>query len=411
MARRSILIIIASAVISAGLGSSASAANPLRLLLDQGSAFAVLGHSCGGIQEKVYVRGFAANGYPQGNVEMSTTCGSGGRGGGHTTTYTGTASVVWTWFAETRSYGPLQGALEAQEAKDTYGDRVYNSGTAAYLETGEPPLKAPAAPTNVSASIALSDEPPEVLRMTVSWTVAPETARLLKSSTATATPVASPAPVLSTTVTPYFSSAVLQPVEPKTTYKVTVTNTDAEGTSPPSTPIEITSPNSDGEAEKEHKKTETCSLNSGKIKLSPGLTEKPAVQSMTVTGEMSGCSGPMAFTAGKYKAQLTTTEQVTCSALSSASLEGTSSRSFSIKWLPAEVGSSSGSLMLPLSEVSMTGMTGTLSGGPFAVATHIKAGSVAESFTGAARCGLATGKHKAKPVKSGTFSTGEVEFG
>src|SRR6202035_5042344 len=198
--------------------------------------FAVVGHSCGGIQEKVYARGFAANGYPQGSVYLSTTCGGSGRGGGGTsTTYKGTASVVWTWFGETRSYGALEGPLEATEATDAHGDRVYNVGTAAYLETGEPPLQPPAPPTGVSASIFLSDEPPEDLRMNVGWTVAAETAPLLKYSTATATPVGSSAPVLTTTVIPYFSSAVLQPVEPSTTYSVTVTSTDSEGTSAPST--------------------------------------------------------------------------------------------------------------------------------------------------------------------------------
>jgi hypothetical protein len=358
------------------------------------------------------VRGFATNGYPQGNVSMSTTCGGSGRGGGggHTT-YTGTASVAWTWFGETRSYGALQGPLEAKEATDTHSDRVYDVGTVAYLETGSPPLQPPAAPTNVRASVALSDEPPEDLRMTVSWTVAPETARLLKSSTATATPVASPAPVLSSTVSPYFSSAVLHPVEPKTTYKVTVTNTDAEGTSPPSTPIEITSPNSDGEAEKEVKKTETCSANSGTLKLKPGLTKKPAVQSIKLSGEMSGCSGPLAFSSGRYTAQLTTTEALTCSALTSAASEGTSSKSFSVKWMPPGAGSSTGSLLLPLSEAPLTGMSASLSGGPFTSATNAKAASVIESFTGGPTCGQAVGKHKAKPVKSGTFSTSEVEFG
>jgi hypothetical protein len=412
VARRITLSIVASALACAAFASSASA-TPIRLVLDQGSAFAVLGHSCGGIQEKVYVRGFAANGYPQGNVEMSTRCGGSGRGGGGgTTTYTGTASVIWTWFGETRSYGTLQGPLAAEEAVDAHGDRVYNEGTAGYLETGNPPLQPPASPTNVSASIVLSDEPPENLRMTVGWTVAPETARLLKSSTVTATPVNSSAPVLSTTVSPYFSSAVLQPVEPTTTYQVTVTNTDSEGTSAPSAPIEIKSPNSDGEAEKEHKTTEACSINHGTIRLTPGLIEKPAIQAMTVTGEMSSCAGPLGFESGKYTAHLTTTEEVTCSALSSASLEGTSSKSFSIKWLPLEEGSSKGSLLLPLSEAPLTGMTGRLSGGPFTAATNLKAGSVSESFTGASTCGQPTGRLKTiKPVVKGMFSTGEVEFG
>jgi hypothetical protein len=245
----------------------------------------------------------------------------------------------------------------------------------------------------------------------VYWTVDPETARLLHSSTATATPVASPAPVLSNTVIPYFSSAVLAPVEPSTTYSVTVTSTDSEGTSPPSTPIEIKSPNSDGEAEKAQK-TNTCSLNHGKISLTPGLTETPAVQTISVSGEMSGCEGPFGPESGKYTAKLTTTETVTCATLTGATLEGTKAKSFAIKWLPLEEGSSKGTLVLPLSEAPLTGMAGSLSGGPFEKATAFKAATVSESFTGASLCGVPQGKNKVvKPVKAGTFSTSQVEFG
>jgi hypothetical protein len=44
------------------------------------------------------------------------------------------------------------------------------------------------------------------------------------------------------------TSAIVGPLAPLTTYRITVTDTDAEGTSAPSTPIEATSPNADGEA-------------------------------------------------------------------------------------------------------------------------------------------------------------------
>jgi hypothetical protein len=410
MARRMVLGIAIATVASGGLGSPASAASPIRLYLDQGSAFAIVGHSCGGIQEKVYVRGFAPNGYPQGTAELETKCGGSGRGGGGgTTTYRGTASVVWTWFGETRSYGSPGSPLEAHEGTDSHGDRVYNVGTAAYLETNEPPLQPPAAPTNVHAEVLLNDETNR-LQMTVYWTVDPQTARLIKSSTATATPVGSSAPVLSKTVTPYFSDAVLAPVEPGTTYSVTVTSTDAEGTSAPSTPVGVKSPNSDGEAEKETKKTETCAANSGTIQLKPGLSERPAVQKITLTGNMSGCAGPMGFESGSYIAKLTSTEALTCSALSSATLEGTRAKSLSITWNERE-GVSTGSLTVPLSETPLTGLTGTLSGGPFASATSFKASSVFEGFPAGPTCGQAVGRHKAKPVKAGSFSTSEIEFG
>ena len=95
MARKVILSIVAAASICAALAPAASGASPIRLYLSQGAAFSILGHSCGGIQEKVYATGFAANGYPMGDVSMSTSCGGSGRGGGyHSTTYSGWASTT-----------------------------------------------------------------------------------------------------------------------------------------------------------------------------------------------------------------------------------------------------------------------------------------------------------------------------
>ena len=76
-----------------------------------------------------------------------------------------------------------------------------------------------------------------------------------------------------------------------------------------------------------------------------------------------------------------------------------------------EEGTSKGTLIVPLSEVPMAGVSGTLKGGPFEASTPIKAGSISESFTGASTCGVPQGKLKiVKPVKAGTFSTSEVEF-
>jgi hypothetical protein len=414
MPRKVISTVVASAMICAGLASTASAASPIRLYLSEGAAFSILGHWCGGIQQKVYATGFASDGYPTGNVSMSTTCGGSGKGGGgHSTTYTGTASVVWTWFGETRSYGTLQGALEGVAAEDSHGDRVYNVGSAAYLEDGTPPLQAPAPPTEVSASVGLYEQgESEFLRLAVGWTVAPETAGLLQSSTITATPVHSTAPVLSTTVSSYWSSGFLEPAQPNTTYSVTVTNTDSEGTSQPSAPIEIKTPNEDGETEKEHKNVETCEQSGGTIKLSPGLSETPHVQNITVKGELTGCDGPLGIESGTYLEHLKSTEEVTCSALLSSSLEPTTAAvSLSVKWTPSEEGKSNGSLLLPLSEASFTGLSGTLEGGPFAAPTSVSAAAVYESFTGGSTCGQAVGKKKAKAVKSGSFSTSEVEIG
>jgi hypothetical protein len=414
MRRRAVLGIAATAMFVCAFASTASASQ-IRLLMGEGPAFATLGHWCGGIKQAVYVTGFSSHGYPTGNAHLETSCGGSGRGGGYkVTTYTATASVEWTWFGETRSYGPMSGTLEAKPAEDAYGDKLFNVGTAAYLETGAPPLQPPAPPTNVTAGIGLYEVgTSEFLRMTVSWAEASETEPLVKYSTITATPVGSGAPVLSTTTSSnYFREAHLEPVQPNTTYRVTVTNTDAEGTSETSAPIEITSPNSDGEATKEAH-VDHCTSNHGTIHLTPGLTETPAVQSITIKGELAGCDGPNVPETGKYTIKEKTTEEVTCSYLQSTTVEPTTTvGALTVKWLPLEEGTSKGTLAMPISEVFFAGIAGSLkAGGPFEQATPIKASSIFESFTGASMCGVPQGKlGTIKPVKVGSFSTSEVEF-
>ncbi len=362
MVRRVILGIVVAASTCAAFVPAASA-SPISLYMSQGAAFSILGHSCGGIQEKVYATGFGSNGYPTGDVYLSTRCGGSGRGGGYkTTTYTAWASTAWTWFGETRSAAPISSGEEntAFSATDAHGDHIYNVGSSAYLETGEPPLQAPATPTGINVFVGLAESgETEFLRMSVTWTPDPETAGLLSGSTVTATPVGG-GTVLTATTSGSWSTAYLSPVAPNTTYLVTVTNTDAEGTSNPNTPIEVKSPNSDGEAPKETKNTESCTSNHGTITLKPGISETPSAQTITVKGELSGCSGPRGFESGKYVAHMTTTEEVACSVLQSTSLEPiTAPVSLSVKWAPAEEGTSKGTLVLPLSEVSLTGLTGS----------------------------------------------------
>ncbi|MHB8234018.1 MAG: hypothetical protein ACYDHT_05120 [Solirubrobacteraceae bacterium] len=382
--------------------------------MSEGAAFSVLGHSCGGIKQEVFVQGFAPSGYPTGAAHLETKCGGSGRGGGyHVTTYTASASVVWTWFGETRSYSAGASSLESTPAEDAYSDKLYNIASAAYLETGTPPVRPPAAPSNVAASVALHEAgSSEYLQMTVDWTEAPETAGLVKYSTITATPVGSSAPVLTaTTSSNYFSSANLGPVEPNTTYSVTVTNTDSEGISEPGK-TEVTSPNSDGEATKEQQR-DTCASNHGTIRLNPGLTETPTVQSIVISGELSGCEGPDVPESAKYTVKEKTTEEVTCSYLQSASTEPTTTAgALTVKWLPPEEGTSKGTLEVPVSETALVGIKGSLKGGPIEATTQVEAPWIDEAFTGVSTCGIPQG-HKAvvKPVKGGTFTTGEVELG
>lgn len=415
MTRRITLSAIAVALSSLALASSASA-SPTQLLLSQSAAFSLLGHSCGGIQERVYATGFAANGLPAGDVYMQTRCGGSGRGGGYkTTTYSAWASVTWDWFGKTRSYAKLEGAAEENasfSAEDGHGDRIYNSGAAAYLETGEPPLQPPAAPSGVSAGVSIFEAgETEYLRLQVGWTPAAETAGLISSSTVTATPVEPGPAVLSTTVEGSGTSAFLAPVAPNTTYLVTVINTDAEGTSQQSSPVEVTSPNEDGVGGGGGTAGETCEQNSGTIKLSPGLSETPQVQDITIKGALSGCDGPAEPTGATYVAHLKTTEEVTCSTLSSLSAEPTTtSVSLVVKWSPKGAGNSHGTLVLPLTEAGGS-FGGTVEGGPFSGVHDVFASSLSESFAGGATCGVPPAKGKAKPVKSGAFATSAVEIG
>src|SRR5262249_55452790 len=139
--------------ISAGKGFYRISINPgpLRLLLPQSKAFAVLGHSCGGIQEQAYATGFdSATGYPTGDVYIQTRCGGSGRGGGYqVTTYSAWVAATWDFAGHLVSSTPLATAPTVNPsftATDSYGDVVYNAGTAAFLI-----VPVPAAPNDVRA--------------------------------------------------------------------------------------------------------------------------------------------------------------------------------------------------------------------------------------------------------------------
>jgi hypothetical protein len=119
-------------------GASSAGAAPLSLLLPQSNAFAILGHSCGGIQESAYAAGFdATSGYPTGDVFLSTRCGGSGRGGGyHTTTYSAWAAVTWDFTAVVVSSAAVTGPVTVNPtltAFDAYGNEVYNQSNRAYL--------------------------------------------------------------------------------------------------------------------------------------------------------------------------------------------------------------------------------------------------------------------------------------
>jgi hypothetical protein len=205
---------------------------PVSLVLPQGFAFAILGYDCGGIKEQAYVTGFdPTTGYITGNVYLSTICSA---GKGTVSPHSHWASVTWDLTANTVSYSALPNAPPVNTnftATDAYGDTIFNTGTpipAAYL--GVP---IPAAPTGVTANQS-GDQ------FNVTWTVNGINPAAITSSTIIANPLNSTASVLTTTVAGSAMNGVVTTLQPQTTYELTVVNTAISGSSPASTPIDVT---------------------------------------------------------------------------------------------------------------------------------------------------------------------------
>jgi len=132
-----VIAVAAVLIVTVGVESAALGA-PISLLVPQSTAFSVLGHSCGGIQEKVFATGFdATSGYPTGDAYLSTTCGGSGRGGGyHSTTYSAWVGTTWDFTGALVSYVVLSAAPTVDptfSAFDQYGNEVYNQSNSAYL--------------------------------------------------------------------------------------------------------------------------------------------------------------------------------------------------------------------------------------------------------------------------------------
>lgn len=223
--------VLLGVLILCGIGASTASAGPVSLVLSQSSAFGILGHWCGGIREKAYATGFASpSGYPTGDVYLSTTCSTGGRGS-PPHTYTAWATATWNWAANVVSATRLAIAPTVNPtftAKDVYGDRVYNSNNVAYLV-----VPAPTAPTGVTV-VQSGDQ------FQVSWTPNGVNPAAITSSTLTATPVSSTAPILTTTVSGSAKTGLVGPLQPQTTYQITVVSTTLGGPSPASIPFSVT---------------------------------------------------------------------------------------------------------------------------------------------------------------------------
>ncbi len=135
MVRKVMIAVIAVAAVllaTAGVERAASGAATTSLLLPASTAFSVLGHSCGGIQEQALATGFdATSGYPTGDVYLQTRCGGSGKGGGyHTTTYSRWVGVTWDYTGAVVSSNVLASAPTNVDptfsAVDSFGNEVYN---------------------------------------------------------------------------------------------------------------------------------------------------------------------------------------------------------------------------------------------------------------------------------------------
>jgi hypothetical protein len=214
--------------LSGGKASTASP-TPVSLILPQSNAFAILGHSCGGIQEKAYVTGFdPATGYPTGYVYLQTRCSTGGRGGG-TITYSAWSAVTWNLAgsAVSSTVASAPAVDPTFSATDAYGDQIYNANNAAYLI-----VPAPGVPTIVSA-VQSGDQ------FQVSWAPNASTnPAAIASSVITAQPLNRDVSIV-TTVSGSAATALVGPLQPKTTYQISVQSTTIGGTSPFSKPVTL----------------------------------------------------------------------------------------------------------------------------------------------------------------------------
>lgn len=146
-----------------------------------------------------------------------------------------------------------------------------------------------------------------------------------------------------------------------------------------------------------------CTGNTGTVTLSPGLTGTAVYQGVKVKGTLTGCTGE-AFTEAKYTASLTTTSKVTCSALGGPGAASFGSAKYA--WTP-KTKATSGTLDVPLTETAGVALSGELESGPYS--PRSLSGTVSESYTNAAICGVPQGrKGIIKPVTKGTFTGSAV---
>jgi hypothetical protein len=144
---------------------------------------------------------------------------------------------------------------------------------------------------------------------------------------------------------------------------------------------------------------------SGKIKLSPGLTNTPTTQNVQVKGTLTNCTSVESeVTSGKFQLHFKTAEPIDCATLKTVGVGAAAEENkIILKW--GSAGNSQGPASLLITEEPGAALTGSITSGPFEGGTV--SGSLSQKYTGGATCGESSGKKKGKKVSKGT-ATGTI---
>jgi IPT/TIG domain-containing protein len=115
-----------------------TASTPTSLVVPQGTAFTVLGHACGGINEYNFIAQFDSTnsytkGYPDGDAYIWTTCSC---GKACSTTYKAWLSTIWDFTGALVTYTVLSATPTVNPTlslTDSHGNQIYNQTNRAYL--------------------------------------------------------------------------------------------------------------------------------------------------------------------------------------------------------------------------------------------------------------------------------------
>jgi hypothetical protein len=151
----------------------------------------------------------------------------------------------------------------------------------------------------------------------------------------------------------------------------------------------------------------TSCQTSGTIKLSPGLGAEPATQNVMLKGTLSECASvESAVTGGKYVAHFKTAEPISCANLVSGGVGAAAEENkIVLKLTPKGGGNPQGTISVNIQEGAPQSLGGSITSENTAFFEDVISGSITQSYTGGATCGVPPSpKKKAKKVNKGTYS-------